>query len=87
MSAQVNDRQHVIQKFTGSTHKGLALQILLLTGAFTNEHNIRISGAYTKHYIGTGLTEFTFGAAHTLLRKSFPIQHLNGSFFDIFCAA
>lgn len=54
-SIQIDDTEHIIQQLPGRADKRLALQILLLAGAFAHEQDIRIPRADAKDHIVAGL--------------------------------
>ena len=66
-AVQTNQLQHIIQQLARSPYEGLALQILLLTGAFPDDENGGIGIAYPKDHIGAGFPQGTFLALQTFL--------------------
>ena len=58
-TVQMDDLQHIVQQLTGPAHKGDALLVLVLTGAFTDEHDLRRLTAVPKHHVGPGVRQRT----------------------------
>ena len=44
MPVQVDELQHVVQQLAPPAHKGLALKVLVLAGALTDEHDLGVPG-------------------------------------------
>ena len=66
---KVDDTEHIIKELSGSAHKRLTLQVLLLSRTFANEQNIRLRIAHTEHHIMPCGTKGTASAVHTALLK------------------
>jgi hypothetical protein len=66
-SIQADDLQHGVQQLPGRAHEGLTLQILLLAGALTDEHDRGLFIAYPKHQIFACQAQITALALAALL--------------------
>jgi hypothetical protein len=62
-----DDREHIIQEFTCSAHKGFPLQILLLPRSFTDKHYIRIPDTNTEDNIISCLAKSASGTTITFV--------------------
>ena len=67
LTVKVDDRKHVIQKLTGWANKGFSTKILLLSGTFSDQHDIRISASNAKNYLRSSGAELTGCAGFTHL--------------------
>ena len=72
-----DDGQHIVQELASGAYKGLALQILLLSRSFADEHNICIPNTYTKNNIVSSLTKSATRAIVTFLLELFPHLYLS----------
>jgi hypothetical protein len=55
--------EHIVQQLAGSADKGFALKILLLTGTFTDEHDLRVRVPNAENDIRASLPKRAFFAA------------------------
>ena len=85
LSAQINNRQHIVQQFSRRANERFALKILLLTGTFTDEHHICRLGTNTEYHVMPFFAQAAIGAAEAGLLKIFPIQHISILFPVPFC--
>ena len=60
---QIDDPQHIVQQLSCRPHKGLPLQVLLLTGALPHEHHIRPGITLAEDHIVPPFAQTTFGAS------------------------
>jgi hypothetical protein len=75
-AVKVNDTQHIIQQLSCTTHKGLSLQIFLLSRTFAHEHDLTFPVAYTEYYIvPCGAKPATVATAAGIF-KACPVHHL-----------
>lgn len=72
---QINNLQHGIQKLSRRADKGFALQILLLAGAFPDEHNVCVLVSYSKDQIVPCAAQSAALTGGTFLFQSFPAIH------------
>ena len=75
MPVQVDELQHVVQQLAPPAHKGLALKVLVLAGALTDEHDLGVPGAYAEHHIGAFIRQGALLTGEALGLQLVPIQH------------
>ena len=51
----MDDLQHIVQQLPGPAYKGNTLLVLVLAGAFADEHDLRRLAAVPKHHMGPGV--------------------------------
>ena len=81
LPVQVNHFQHIVQQFSRRTHKGDALQVLLLTGAFPDQHDLRLRIAHAENQVVPGFPQRAAPAAGAVTLQAFPSIHHNSSVF------
>ena len=58
-AVQMDDLQHIVQQLPGPAYKGNTLLVLMLAGAFADEHDLRRLAAVPKHHMGPGVRQRT----------------------------
>ena len=66
-AVQMDDLQHIVQQLPGPAYKGDALLVLVLAGAFTDEHDLRRLAAVPKHHMGPGVRQCAAPAGAAVL--------------------
>ena len=80
-AVQMDNLQHIVQQLTGPAHKGDALLILVLAGAFPDEHDLRSLRAVPKHHVGSGVCQRTAPAMGAVLLQRLPaVRHSDPAF-------
>lgn len=65
LTAETDDGKHIVEELTGRADERFALQVLLLTGAFADEHDFCVVGACAEDYMMPCLAKVTAIAVHT----------------------
>ena len=66
-AVQMDDLQHIVQQLPGPAYKGNTLLVLVLAGAFADEHDLRRLAAVPKHHMGPGVRQRAAPADATFL--------------------
>ena len=64
-AVQVDGEEVFVQQLAAAAHKGQALLILALAGAFAHEQYLGVLGTLTEHHVGAGLAQLAAGAGKT----------------------
>ena len=74
-AVQVDEEEHLIQQLARPAHEGLALEVLVLTGALAHEEDFGIGGAYAENYIVAAVGQGAAAAGQTFRPQAFPCIH------------
>ena len=66
-AVQMDDLQHIVQQLPGPAYKGNTLLVLVLAGAFADEHDLRRLAAVPKHHMGPGVRQCAAPAGAAVL--------------------
>ena len=73
-AVQVDGKEVFVQQLAAAAHKGQALLILALAGAFAHEQHLGVLGALTEHHVRPRFAQPTAAAGKALGLECFPFH-------------
>ena len=74
LPVQIDDLQHLVQQLSAPAHKGLSLEILVLSRTLADEHDLRVLFPHAEHHVCPRLVQGAFPALQTRFFKLLPIH-------------